>query len=80
MRKSENLTRIKFHYLEPARFPVAAVRKTLGLILKRHRRLAGSINYVFCNDDYLLEINRSYLNMITIQILSRLTCLDLVLK
>jgi probable rRNA maturation factor len=61
MRKSENSTGIKFHYLEPARFPVAAVRKTLGLILKRHKKRAGSINYVFCNDEYLLEINRSYL-------------------
>lgn len=31
-------------------------------IFKKEKKRAGAISYVFCSDEYLLEINRSFLN------------------
>ncbi|MDL1913940.1 MAG: rRNA maturation RNase YbeY [Bergeyella sp.] len=31
-------------------------------IVKNENKKMGSINYIFCDDEYLLEINRTYLN------------------
>ena len=33
----------------------------IAAMLKKHRRKIDSISYVFCSDEYLLEINRKYL-------------------
>ncbi len=30
-------------------------------ILQEENKRAGTVNYIFCNDDYLLEINKKYL-------------------
>lgn len=37
-------------------------RNWLRTILDNFSKKAGNINIVFCSDDYLLEINRSYLD------------------
>ncbi|RYD83098.1 MAG: rRNA maturation RNase YbeY [Sphingobacteriales bacterium] len=34
----------------------------LASIFKKEKKKFGSINYVFCSDEYLLDINRSFLN------------------
>ena len=31
-------------------------------IVKNHQKQTGDINYIFCSDEYLLEINKKYLN------------------
>lgn len=37
-------------------------RDWLCTILVRFSKRVGNINFIFCSDDYLLEINRSYLD------------------
>ena len=61
MRNSARQSGIKFHYLHPARLPVAALRKIIKLILSQHGKSLVAVNYVFCSDDYLLAVNREYL-------------------
>ena len=34
----------------------------IGRVLNSEDSEAGVINYIFCDDDYLIEINKSYLN------------------
>jgi len=31
-------------------------------IIERHHKRAGEISYIFCSDEYLLQINREHLN------------------
>jgi len=37
------------------------VRKWIKSILENEDRIAGDITYVFCNDEYLLNLNKKYL-------------------
>ena len=37
------------------------VRKWVKSILEKEGKIAGDISYVFCNDDYLLNLNEKYL-------------------
>ena len=37
------------------------VRRWLSEVIKRRGRTVGNINYLFCDDEYLLEANRRYL-------------------
>jgi len=62
MRKEIN--NIHFHYLtKPFYFPNRTQLKTyLQKLVKREGHTIDTINYIFCNDDYLLEINQQYLN------------------
>jgi len=62
MPRTEQSAGIRFHYLKPARFPVAPVRKVLKSLFLTHKRDPEAVSYVFCSDQYLLGINRSYLN------------------
>ena len=34
----------------------------VGAIIKSHQQEAEAINFIFCSDEYLLDINRSYLD------------------
>ncbi len=38
------------------------VRNWINQIAKQEGKKAGNISYVFCSDDYLLNINRQFLN------------------
>jgi probable rRNA maturation factor len=31
-------------------------------VIEKHQKTCGLINYVFCNDSFLLEMNKAYLN------------------
>ena len=61
MPKTERFVAIRFHYLEPARFPVGPVKNVLNSLFLKYGRNPEAVNYVFCSDRYLLDINRSYL-------------------
>lgn len=55
---------IKFYFHEvnfvlPAR---REIKDLIRLLFKREGRKLLSLNYIFCTDEYLLAINRSYLN------------------
>jgi probable rRNA maturation factor len=36
--------------------------KWLSLVIKSESKTEGDINYIFCDDDFLVEINQQYLN------------------
>ena len=38
------------------------VKKWISEVIIRHGKTVGNINYLFCDDDYLLEVNQQYLN------------------
>lgn len=37
-------------------------REWLSKVIESEKKKEGEINYIFCDDDYLLEINQQYLN------------------
>ena len=37
------------------------VTEWIGRVAESHQRVVGDINYVFCNDEEILEVNRRYL-------------------
>ena len=37
------------------------VTEWIGRVAESHQRVVGDINYVFCNDEEILDINRRYL-------------------
>lgn len=39
----------------------AAIKKWIQEVCNIHKSKAGAINYIFCNDAYLLEVNKTYL-------------------
>ncbi len=56
--------KVQFFFIEKA--PILRDRTRLkqfipSIFLKEKKKLK-SLNYIFCSDDYLLEINKSYLN------------------
>jgi rRNA maturation RNase YbeY len=54
--------KIKFHYLTPTSIPNRTALKAFVLTLfDRERRQVHLINYIFCDDDYLLELNQKHL-------------------
>ena len=38
------------------------VQKWVVEVVKRRERQVGNINYLFCDDEYLLQVNRQYLD------------------
>lgn len=38
------------------------IRSFIGTVFKKEKKALAGINYVFCSDEYLLDINRSFLN------------------
>lgn len=56
--------KIKFHYIvQPFHFSNRIQLKSfLYGCLKKEGKSINALNYIFCNDEYLLDINRQYLN------------------
>ena len=40
----------------------AAFSSWISLVIRSESKKEGDINYIFCDDDYILEINKQYLN------------------
>lgn len=38
------------------------VKKWIAEVVKRHEKSVGNISYLFCDDEYMLEVNRHYLD------------------
>lgn len=60
----KNINKIQFHYLYKPFFFVNRNRLKLFIIniLEREGKKVETINFIFCSDDCLLEINKKYLN------------------
>jgi probable rRNA maturation factor len=41
---------------------VSSIKKWIIKIINNQEKITGNINYIFCSDLYLLEINKKYLN------------------
>lgn len=58
------MSQVNFFY--PSPFPQLrnriALKKFLSSIAKKHKRPISSLNVIFCNDAYLLDINKRFLN------------------
>jgi len=53
---------IRFHFSKPASFTQRTlVKNVLRDIFKKERTPLEQLQYVFCSDEYLLEINQQYL-------------------
>jgi probable rRNA maturation factor len=59
---SKQLPRVQFHFLQKASFTDRTLAKEVvkDLFKKEKKRLA-QLTYIFCSDDYLLQINKQYL-------------------
>jgi probable rRNA maturation factor len=54
---------IQFNFLEPVGLQERTrLKKFLVNLFKKEGKRLGELQYIFCSDDYLLEINRQYLN------------------
>src|SRR5688572_16079276 len=60
----QQLIPIYFHYLtDPFYLPRrSAIKKFLLSIFKDYSKAVQNINYIFCADKYLLDLNKEYLN------------------
>lgn len=57
------VTPIQFHFLQPVTLQQRQALKTfIRGLFKKERTPVESLTYIFCSDDYLLDINRQYLN------------------
>jgi len=54
---------IQFNFLEPIDLrDRTRLKKFLASLFKKEGKMLSELQYIFCNDDYLLDINRQYLN------------------
>jgi probable rRNA maturation factor len=54
---------IQFNFLHPiALKDRAGLKRFLASLFKKEKKPLGELQYIFCSDDYLLQINRQYLN------------------
>ena len=58
------MSRIDFFYeeIKPLKIPKKILKKHVQSLIKTEGNKPGDITVVFCSDDYLLEVNRKYLN------------------
>jgi rRNA maturation RNase YbeY len=56
--------KVQFHFLKGASSLSnrTVLKKFIASLFKREKRKLEEIRYIFCSDDYLLEINRQHLN------------------
>lgn len=45
----------------PSFFSDVTICKWLGVIADHYQRALGSLNFIFCDDEYILSVNRQYL-------------------
>ena len=45
----------------PQELPLEAIQKWIERVAADHDRVVGSLNYIFCSDEKILEVNRKYL-------------------
>lgn len=43
------------------RLDFALIEEWIRQVASVHHRVVGSLSYIFCNDDYILDVNRQYL-------------------
>ena len=54
---------MRFHFLQQG-FTLAdrsSLKIFIGTLFKKEKKKLGELSYIFCSDDYLLQINRQYL-------------------
>lgn len=53
---------VRFHVLEPFHFPgKKKVKEAISHLMIEEKKPFLSLDYIFCSDEYLLEINKHYL-------------------
>ncbi|MBL7699556.1 MAG: rRNA maturation RNase YbeY [Chitinophagaceae bacterium] len=53
---------VRFHVLEPFAFPDRKkLKEAVARLMEEEDREFKSLDYIFCSDEYLLEINQRYL-------------------
>ena len=53
---------VQFHYLQKTPFTNRIlVKETIKHLFKKEKKILGQLTYIFCSDEYLLQINKEYL-------------------
>ncbi len=57
------MSQVFFHFerTDAFHFPQDQLAKALESIVQKEERSTGDLNVIFCSDEYLLEVNRKYL-------------------
>ena len=54
---------IDYYFEETDKIDISgSIGEWLQRVIQREKKEAGEISFIFCSDDYLLEMNRKYLN------------------
>ncbi len=55
---------IQFHHedVKPLKIPRRELKKWLKSVIETEGKKLSDVNYIFCTDDYLLEVNKQYLD------------------
>lgn len=51
-----------FEDIEKIKFIDKTIKDWLNFVINENGKKVGSLNYIFCKDQYLIEINKKYLN------------------
>jgi probable rRNA maturation factor len=54
---------VQFHFLRPCTLPNRGVlKKFIVSVFKKEKKVLEELNIIFCDDEYLLALNRQFLN------------------
>jgi len=54
---------VQFHFLRPCTLPNRSIlKKFIISVFKKEKKVLEELNIVFCNDEYLLGLNRQFLD------------------
>ena len=63
MARNNSTPPINFHFLEPISFTQRTlVKEVIRNLFKKERTKLEQLRYIFCSDEYLLQINKEHLN------------------
>ncbi|WP_163715396.1 rRNA maturation RNase YbeY [Mangrovibacterium lignilyticum] len=48
--------------VKPLKLPRRKVKSWISSVISSENKITGSVNYIFCSDEYLLQVNREYLD------------------